>query len=467
MPSPSKVPVIVTRQRLNAELHPPIPKAGQFHEVCVCVGKIALQYFALARAYSILCGPAPVGGTLMQKGRHNAMVRELMMHFHSAMDNAVYVKFDSRQRLLVGKQVANSNNPVWDEADGAKSSPLSLVFMREHCSFKTDFSSVLYNSAASSWFNSSGPSDARIDPETKTVFVRLRQKVKEFAELHNVAILPSVPGQWWFSFARDAVDASGVASALTSPSLSVAVKAKRSPPSSLIFNSESLSLAGSFAAASQVPSVPPAVVVAATSSKESFNEDRPRFGVCQDSDPRAVLALKAEKVSKAKELYDCNALGLREGGRFPRYANKDSWQGVVDARVSALKVEAKRRRVTADFVFNALGETRDGKNFFQFCSHFEFQRSVFPHDEVTQLSLTAYDDLPSESSVLHEVKADVVHLRKMLGRKEKEVADDTELLVRDYRRLAKSANKRAREEGVDLGIYLTESGLLWTAGGGR
>lgn len=234
MPSPSKVPVIVTRQRLNAELHPPIPKAGQFHEVCVCVGKIALQYFALARAYSILCGPAPVGGTLMQKGRHNAMVRELMMHFHSAMDNAVYVKFDSRQRLLVGKQVANSNNPVWDEADGAKSSPLSLVFMREHCSFKTDFSSVLYNSAATSWFNSSGPTDARIDPETKTVFVRLRQKVKEFAELHNVAILPSVPGQWWFSFARDAVDASGVASALTSPSLSVAVKAKRSPPSSLL-----------------------------------------------------------------------------------------------------------------------------------------------------------------------------------------------------------------------------------------
>jgi proline dehydrogenase len=42
--------------------------------------------------------------------------------------------------------------------------------------------------------------------------------------------------------------------------------------------------------------------------------------------------------------------------------------------------------------------------------------------------------------------------------------DDTDELLGAYRKLAKAANKRVKEEGDDLGIYLTKWGLIWHTG---
>ena len=461
MPSPSKLPLPFTRERLNAELHPPVPKFGQFFEVCRCVGQVALQYYALARAYSILCGPAPVGGSLTQKGRHNALVRDLMRHFHGRMDDAVFVPFESRQRLLAGKQVSNSNMPVWDDSQGEKTSPLSLVFMREHCSFKADFTSILYDSSETSWFHATFPSSTCVAAETKEVFVALRKKVLAYAELQDIVVVPPTTGQWWVTFARDAVDAGSPASS-SPPSAS---RKSAAPP--LVFSSEAFSLAGSFAAAVQDPTSASVAVPDAVPSSPSVlverRKDRPSYLACQKSDELAPDALKKGKVSKARARYDCNALGLREGGQFPKYVDNERWQAVVDNRIETLGVESKRRRVLSKFIFNALGETKKGKSYFMFCSNFVFQRSVFPHDEVTPLAVAPFSASP-DAVVLDKIRADVALLRSKLGKKLKDLSDDAEVLLSDYRKLAEQANKRAKDAGEDFGIKVTSSGTIWRVG---
>lgn len=486
-PSPGKVPVPPTRQRLNDELQPPVPRFGQFYEVCLCVGEVALQYYALARAYSIVCGPSPVAGTRVHKGRHNALVRELMLEYHKSMDDTVFSPFDSRRRLLVGKQTVGSQKPVWDFADAEKSTSLSLVFMREHCSFKNDFSSILYDAGDSSWFHATGTADDCIDPATKAAFVGLRQKVVEYAERNSIVILPSIPGQWWLTFARDAVEDSSAAS---SPlSLASSPTSKKSP--SFLFNKDSVSLASSFAAAFQTQlspvSAPPLVgsgptVLASNRGPQSsavissvevrsgppirealnFETDRPRFAECQLADGRALKAIRESRKSEASKVYDCNALGLTAGGNFPSCARKGGWQAVVDARIHSLKVESKRKRVNSEFRFNALGETEDGKSFFQFCTNFTLQRSVYHHDEITLLALEPYGNSSTVSS--RSLKRDITYLREKLGKKTKTLDDDTDELLSAYRKLAKAANKRVKEEGDDLGIYLTKWGLIWHAG---
>jgi len=485
-PSPGKVPVPPTRQRLNDELQPPVPRFGQFYEVCLCVGEVALQYYALARAYSIVCGPSPAAGSRVHKGRHNALVRELMQEYHKPMDERVYVPFDSRRRLLVGKQTVGSQKPVWDFADAEKSSSLSLVFMREHCSFKNDFSSILYDAGDSSWFHARGTADC-IDPASKAAFIGLRQKVVEYAERNSIVILPSTPGQWWLTFARDAVEDSSAAS---SPlSLASSPTSKKSP--SFLFNKDSVSLASTFAAAfqTQLPpaSAPPLVGSgptvpasnqgpqrsAVSSSVEvrsgppirnalNFESDRPSFAECQVAVGRVLKAIRKSKVSEAHSFFHCNALGLTAGGNFPSCAKKGGWQAVVDARIRSLKVESKRKRVNSEFRFNALGETEDGKSFFQFCSNYALQRSVFPHDEVTLLALEPFGNSSAVSS--RSLKRDVAYLREKLGKEPKTLDDDTDELLGAYRKLAKAANKRVKEEGDDLGIYLTKWGLIWHTG---
>jgi hypothetical protein len=462
--SSGKVAVPPSRLRLSADLQLAVPTAGQFHELLVCVGQVALQYYALVRAYSIVCGPGPEGGSRVQKGRHNALVRELLLEYHKPIDDAVYTLFDSRLRLRVGKQVPGSSKPVWDEAGGVKSSPLSLIFMREHCSFKTPFSSILYDSSQGSWFNSADPADERVDEATKAAFVLLKEKVLEFARRRKLAVLPSPPGQWWVSFACDVVDvASPQAAAGSSP------RTKKSP--ALFFNAESLSIAGSLASAFQSASAPAVVAppvgipVLLKVVERSFDTDRPNHGDCLIvADELAVQALKAGKETKVASRFDCNALGLRMGGSFPKYVHKSSWQTVVDSRERSLKVEAKRRCVTSDFSFNALGQSEDGKNYFQFCTNYETQRIVFPLDEVTPVALNCYCDVDfTDVTVVDDVRRDVMYLREKLGKKRKDVGYDTVELQRKYRNLAKEVNKRGRSDGPHLAIYLDSSGRLFHA----
>ena len=113
---------------------------------------------------------------------------------------------------------------------------------------------------------------------------------------------------------------------------------------------------------------------------------------------------------------------------------------------------------TLMYVLTPVSHTSD-----MFCSNFVFQRSVFPHDEVTPLAVAPFSASP-DAVVLDKIRADVALLRSKLGKKLKDLSDDAEVLLSDYRKLAEQANKRAKDAGEDFGIKVTSSGTIWRVG---
>jgi hypothetical protein len=170
----------------------------------------------------------------------------------------------------------------------------------------------------------------------------------------------------------------------------------------------------------------------------------------------ALLALR--KPQKAAVIFDCNALGEREDGSFPRYAHEDQWPSVVEARKDALMVEAKRAAVRNSFVFNALGRTVEGDSIFKFCSNYAFQRDSFHVDEVTLINPTVYDDV-SFMFFGDDIRKEVRHLRTTLGKRERDLEHKSESELRAlFGELVKKVNKRAKKEFV--GVVVTKCGEI-------
>jgi hypothetical protein len=453
--SPNRIVVLKTRSHLNAALQPTVPTRGQFYELATCVGvKSAIHYFQLARGYSLVCGPPPSSGVLAQVGTHNSLVRSLLQHYHPDLDDRVFVPFNTTKRLSVGKQILNSGVPVWNLAEASKAHSLAASFLRDELAFKIPFASILYDSSPESWFHASSDLGyVCVDKDLKSTLLNLRKNVLDYAKAFAIAVLPSPPEQWWVSFERD--------TAVSTP-----LSPKKGRPL-LQIDAAALSLSAAFSETSggsrAVPAAPPAAVQSKPTDQRStvdFTRDRPRYAECVQKGPLledlALLALR--KPQKAAVIFDCNALGEREDGSFPRYAHEDQWPSVVEARKDALMVEAKRAAVRNSFVFNALGRTVEGDSIFKFCSNYAFQRDSFHVDEVTLINPTVYDDV-SFMFFGDDIRKEVRHLRTTLGKRERDLEHKSESELRAlFGELVKKVNKRAKKEFV--GVVVTKCGEI-------
>jgi hypothetical protein len=453
--APNRIVVEKTRAHLNAALQPTVPTRGQFYELATCVGvKSAIHYFQLARGYSLVCGPPPSSGVLSQVGTHNSLVRSLLQHYHSDLDDRVFVPFNTTKRLSLGKQTLNSAVPVWNLAEPPRAHSLSASFLRDELAFKIPFASILYDSSPASWFHASSDLGyVCVDKDLKSTLLNLRKNVLDYAKAFAIGVLPSPPEQWWVSFERD--------NAVSTP-----LSLKKARPL-LQIDAGALSLSAAFSdtasGARTVPVASPAVVQSKVSDLRSivdFTRDRPRYAECVQKGPLledlALLALR--KPQKAAAIYDCNALGEREDGSFPLYVYEDQWPSVVQARKDALMVEAKRTGVRKSFIFNALGRTEEGDSIFKFCSNYAFQRDSFYVDEVTLIDPTVYDDV-SFMYFGDDIRKEVRHLRTTLGKRERDLEHKSENKLRaQFGELVKKVNKKAKEEFV--GVVVTKSGEI-------
>jgi hypothetical protein len=452
----SLVGVQKSRAQLNAALCPVTPRKGQFYDLCVCVGfKPTVHYYLLARGYSIVCGPPPASGVISLVGTHNSLVRALLRHFHSDLDEKVFVPFNTTRRLKPGKQNYESAVPVWDDAQAPKAHSLSSSFLRDEFSFKFDYAGILYDSSESSWFNSSDSATDNVHPDVKRSFSVLRNNVLEYSSAIGIEVVPPKVGEWWVSFVRDAV--------VTSPA-----SQKRAKPS-FHFEEGSFSFSSAVASAGSGPSTNPVSCSARASSiglcaapEFDFSRDRPRYAECVQQAPiledQAVRALSKPK--KAASIFDCNALGFLDGGGYPRYALVDQWDAVVDARKAVLKDEASRRSATSSFIFNALGRSEDGETLFQFCTNYHFQREAFCVDEITPISVTAYDN-KDFIACGDDMRKDITKMRSVVGKRSLVTSDLSEEEVRaKYKKVAKKINKEARREGTVFDIMVSKHGEI-------
>ena len=442
-------------------------------------------YYQLVRLYSMICGPTPTDLTRVQLGKHHGLVRELMREYHGDLDAEVFVPFNTRQRLLVGKQVADSGVPVWNGTLDQKATPLSLVYFRLACEFKKGlYSELLYKDVSSrSWFNSGGRSDAcGISAEDKKVFTDVLANVKKYARENGIKLLPAVEGQWWVTFERDLKE--------NQVGRSAVVGALRTKNQAFIVNPNSGSLAAAFAAGNAPPRVGGggnagnAAVAIINPSKVDFSVDRPRYAECHNAAALealrmlAIAAVKDKKLVKAEGKYNLNALGYQENGNVSKYLLAEDtallWQKVVDARVAALKVEAKRTEIESYFIFNVFGKSADDKSIFQFCSNYQAQQEVYIHDEVTLLDVDAHDKLVDEgdgdeySSIVAVIGRDVDYIRLKMN-KEPYVNEEEEhaaaAFLHQYRKCAKKLNRAVVEgnksvDGVPV-VLLTKHGKVW------
>jgi len=452
----SRVVVTKTRAHLNAALVPVVPSKGQFLQVCVCVGvEPAVHYYQLARGYSLVCGPPPSSGVLAQVGTHNSLVRALLQYYHADLDDRVFVPFNTTSRLSVGKQVDKSLAPVWNHAEAPKAHSLSSSFLRDMLSFKAPFLPILYDASPTSWFNAVDNASGAVEPAMKKVLLDLQQNVVAYAQKLNIAIAPPKEGEWWVSFERD--------NAPSTPTSS------KKPMASFQIEAGALSLSKAFSSSSSAvrpvaqsasaPIVPPPLPrVPAV----DFSRDRPRFAECIQQavvlETAAVAALK--KPDKAASRFECNALGLREDGSVPRHAREEQWLLVVEARKTALMVEASRKCVVSDFIFNAQGLTADGESFFKFCTNYDVQREAYSVDEVTTINLDVYDGV-DYTYFADDMRKEVRLLRTTLGKRSRDLDDCSEEEIRSqFKKFARKVNKKAKKDGGGVGVYVTKHGEL-------